>query len=148
MKVTVSGEIRRSQSDLFDLSQNYDRRMEWDSYLSEAYLLNGATAADTGIDSFCKSTSGAVLISRYVSYKPPVVAAVTMTQGPAILQRFSGSWRFKPLAPNLTQVTFTYNFKTRPAWLRWLIEPVVAYFYRRDMVRRLAAFKAWAEAGA
>lgn len=148
MKITVRDEIRRSQSELFDLSQNYDRRMEWDSYLSEAYLLHGATAAGTGIDSFCRSTSGAVLISRYVSYKPPVVAAVTMTQGPAVLQRFSGSWRFKPLGSTLTEVAFTYNFRTRPAWLRWLVEPVVAYFYRRDMIRRLAAFKAWAEAGA
>lgn len=122
--------------------------MEWDSYLSEAYLLGGASSAGIGIDSFCKSTSGVVLVSRYISYKPPVVAAVTMTQGPFILKRFSGSWRFKSLSPELTQVAFTYNFQTRPTWLRWLIEPAVAYAYRKDMVRRLGSFKKWAEAGA
>lgn len=147
MRVTVSGEVKRSQEALFYLSQSYGRRLEWDVYLSEAYLLGNASEAAVGVDSFCKSTSGAVMISRYISYSPPEVAAVSMVQGPRILGSFSGSWRFKPLANGSTQVKFIYNFKTRPAWLRRLIEPVVAYFYRKDMELRLAAFKSWAESG-
>jgi ribosome-associated toxin RatA of RatAB toxin-antitoxin module len=147
VRVTVSGEVKRSQADLFHLSQCYTRRLEWDAYLLEAHLLGNASEAAVGVDSFCKSTSGTVMISRYISYSPPVVAAVSMVQGPRILGSFSGSWRFKSLENGSTQVKFIYNFKTRPAWLRWLIEPAVAYFYRQDMERRLAAFKSWAEAG-
>ncbi|MGQ5525186.1 SRPBCC family protein [Chitinimonas sp. PSY-7] len=145
MKVTVSKEVRKSQAVLFHLSQNYMKRLKWDVYLSEAYLLDNASEAAIGIDSFCKSTSGTVMVSRYVSYKPPLVAAVSMVKGPTLLRSFSGSWRFKALGNESTLVTFTYNFKTRPTWLRWLIEPIVAYFYHRDMRRRLTAFKAWAE---
>ena len=62
MKVTVSDEVRGAQSDLFHLSQSYERRLEWDVYLSEAYLLGNAPAAGVGIDSCCKSVSGAVMI--------------------------------------------------------------------------------------
>lgn len=147
MRIAVSDRIRGSQLDLFQLSQSYERRLEWDVYLSEAYLLGNADVADVGVDSFCKSKSGSIMVSRYVSYKPPVVAAVTMIRGPFILKNFSGSWRFKELGSGSTNVTFSYNFKVRPSWLRWLFEPVVAYFYRKDMKRRIAAFKSWAEAG-
>ncbi len=145
MRVTVSVSVKRSQADLFYFSQSYSRRLEWDIYLSEAYLIGNAVEAAVGVDSFCKSTSGSIMVSRYISYSPPMVAAVSMIKGPLILESFSGSWLFKPLADGLTQVKFIYNFKTRPAWLRWMVEPLVAHFYRKDMERRLAAFKLWAE---
>jgi hypothetical protein len=147
VKITVTTEIEASQPDLFYRPQNDERRLEWDAYLSEAYWLGGASVAEVGVDSFCKSRSGAVRAPRYVSYKPPVVAAVTMIDGPVILKSFSGSWRFTDLGNGMTQVAFTYNFKIRPIWLRWLLEPVAAYCYRKDMKRRRDAFKAWAVAG-
>ncbi|MBV1775866.1 SRPBCC family protein [Burkholderiaceae bacterium DAT-1] len=144
MKVSVFADINSTPAELFHLSQDYQRRLEWDVYLSEAYLLGDAIEANVGVDSFCKGTSGAVMISRYVSFTPPSVAAVTMIKGPLILDRFSGSWSFKSCEGG-TRVTFTYNFRTRPAWLRSIIEPCVAWLYRRDMARRLLAFKRWVE---
>ena len=75
-----------------------------DSFLTDAYLLDGMTA-DVGVDAFCRSQSGATMVSRYISYRPPQVAAVEMVDGP--LERFSGSWNFTEHTPGTTEVKFT-----------------------------------------
>ena len=36
-------EIAQAQEVVFDLTQNYAKRLEWDPYLSEAYLMKNAT---------------------------------------------------------------------------------------------------------
>ncbi len=148
MKVTVDEIIAGDPEQLFALSQDYSRRLEWDTYLSEAYLLHDAKDVGIGVDAYCKGTSGAVLISRYITYNPPKVAAVRMVKGPGILESFSGSWNFRPLPEGYCRVIFTYSFKARPRVLSWLLEPIIASVYRRDMQRRLAAFKRWAESRA
>jgi Polyketide cyclase / dehydrase and lipid transport len=145
MRVTVSTIVAQPAETLFWLSQDYARRLDWDAYLAEAYLLAGHTFAAVGVDSFCKSKSGSVLVSRYISFSPPTHAAVEMTRGPWVLQSFSGTWRFRPMESGRTEVRFIYNFKSRPAILRWLLEPLIAIHYRADMRRRLKAFKVWAE---
>lgn len=59
---TVSVDRRR----LFTWSQDYGRRLVWDSFLSDAYLLD-STTADVSTDAFCRSNSGATMVSRYIS---------------------------------------------------------------------------------
>ena len=145
MRVTVSTIVAKPAETLFWLSQNYGRRLEWDTFLVEAYLLGGQTSAAVGVESFCKSKSGSELVSRYISFSPPTHTAVDMTRGPWILHSFSGTWRFRPMESGRTEVRFIYNFKSRPAFLRLVMEPLIAALYRRDMRRRLSAFKAWVE---
>lgn len=146
MRVIASVIVSRSAEALFWMSQDYARRLEWDSYLSEAYLLGNALSANVGVESFCKSRAGPVMVSRYISFSPPTYAAVKMTRGPWVLGSFGGTWRFKSLPGGQTEVRFIYNFKARPRFLRWLVEPLIGLLYRRDMESRLNAFKAWAQA--
>jgi ribosome-associated toxin RatA of RatAB toxin-antitoxin module len=145
MKLVVQTHVAGAPETLFALSQDYARRREWDSFLAEAYLLHGAGQAGLGVESFCKSRGGSVMISRYVSYRPPRVAAVTMVQGPALLRSFSGTWEFGASVRGGTDVRFIYNFRLRPALLRPVLEPIVGRIYRSQMRRRLAAFRRWAE---
>ena len=42
---TLSVDVSADAATAFDLIHNYDRRLEWDSMLSEARLLGGATQA-------------------------------------------------------------------------------------------------------
>jgi ribosome-associated toxin RatA of RatAB toxin-antitoxin module len=146
MRVTVSTVIAKPAESLFWLSQDYTRRLEWDEYLAEAYLLDKHKVAAVGVESFCKSRSGAVLVSKYIAFAPPTRAAVQMTKGPWVLRSFGGTWRFKAMQDGRTEVRFIYNFKARPLLLRWLLEPLIASIYKRDMQRRLNAFKNWAQA--
>ena len=85
-------EIAQPQEVVFDLTQNYTKRLEWDPYLSEAYLMKNATEPAVGVDAYCKNHNGSVMVSRYISFNRPSVAAVSMVKGPKILKRFNGAW--------------------------------------------------------
>ncbi len=145
MRVSVSSTVAKPADELFWLSQDYSRRLEWDKYLAEAYLVGNHAAAAVGVESFCKNKGGSILVSKYISFSPPTHAAVQMTSGPWVLSKFGGTWRFEKLADGHTRVRFIYNFKARPSVLKWLLEPIIGAIYRRDMTRRLQAFKHWAE---
>jgi hypothetical protein len=144
MKITVSTMSPCDADSLFRLSQDYSRRLEWDDYLVEAKLLGPGEVAAVGVDVHCRNRRGQVMVSRYVSYKPPLVAAVSMVKGPAILASFTGSWRFVVQPDGTTRIVFTYNFRTSPWWLGPVIEPLVAWVYKRQMQRRIDAFARWA----
>ena len=145
MRISVSSIVAMPADALFWMSQDYNRRLEWDVYLSEAYLLDSKTIAAVGVQSFCKSNGGSVLVSKYIAFSPPTHAAVQMIKGPWVLVEFSGTWRFKELSVGTTEVRFIYSFKMRPLFLRWLLEPIIGNTYRKNMQLRLDAFKIWTE---
>jgi ribosome-associated toxin RatA of RatAB toxin-antitoxin module len=138
-------EIACSQERVFDLTQDYSKRLNWDSYLREAYLLNGVERASVGVDSYCKNRSGSVMISRYISFSRPNVAAVTMIKGPFILKRFSGAWNVKKLDDGKTLLAFTYSFELRGGLLGRVFLPVAIYLFSKDMKARLVSLKQYLE---
>jgi ribosome-associated toxin RatA of RatAB toxin-antitoxin module len=127
------------------MSQDYTRRLEWDPFVAKIELMNGATEPDVGVDTYVETADGMSMVSRYISFKPPRVAAVTMVEGPRSLKSFSGGWAFRQTAPDVCTVTFSYNFRTNPRWLSWLVEPVAGIWYRRKMQERILCFKEWVE---
>ena len=147
MKFSVNTMVSGSADWLFALSQDYSRRQEWDPFASRSELLNGATVPAVGVDEYIESAGGLVMVSRYVSFQPPRVAAVSMIEGPRVLASFSRGWKFRQMSPTHCRVTFTYNFRTSPIWLRWAMEPIAGLWYQRQTRARLNCFKAWAEAG-
>jgi ribosome-associated toxin RatA of RatAB toxin-antitoxin module len=147
MRISVSRVVGVDRRRLFTWSQDYGRRLVWDSFLADAYLLD-ETTVEVGVDAFCRSQSGATMVSRYVAYRPPQVAAIEMVDGPKVLERFSGIWNFTERTAGSTEVKFTYSFRAQPTWLRWLLEPLIAAFYLAHTRRRLDSFKRWAEAEA
>ncbi len=123
---------------LFDLTQDYSRRLDWDPYLIKAEL-HGEHAA-VGVRAWCVSKVPRWgMETEYVSFERPNVVAIKMTKGPRILRMFAGSWRFDETAGS-TRVTFKYRFETRP----WLLAPVIEIAFARDMVKRLEGLRAYA----
>ncbi len=123
---------------LFDLTQDYSRRLDWDPYLVKAEL-HGEQAA-VGVRAWCVSKLPRWgMETEYVSFDRPHVVAIKMTKGPKILRMFAGSWRFDESGSS-TRVTFKYRFETRPA----LLAPVTELAFARDMVKRLAGLRAYA----
>ena len=147
MLLEQSAEIAAPAAELFALTQDYGRRLEWDPFLRSAELVGGATAAGVGVRAFCVAHSGLGMETEYVSFNPPRVAAVKMTRGPWIIGEFAGSWRFSEVAPGRTRVGFRYSLRARPRWLSWALTPVLARVFARDTRRRLAALKAAVESG-
>jgi ribosome-associated toxin RatA of RatAB toxin-antitoxin module len=126
---------------LFELTQDYARRLRWDPFLTQARLVGAAVRPAVGVRAWCVAWYGMGMETEYVSFTPPRVAAVRMTRGPALLASFAGSWRFEEVGPMATRVTFRYHLTSRPRWLRWLLEPLLTAVFARDTRLRLQALK-------
>jgi ribosome-associated toxin RatA of RatAB toxin-antitoxin module len=145
MTFEQSAVVRASAEEVFALTQDYARRLEWDPFLRSATLL-GASQPAVGVRALCVARNGFAMETEYVSYRPPHVAAVRMTRGPWLLESFAGSWRFEEVAVGRTIVSFRYHLRTRPRWLAPLLTRLVAHFFAHDTNRRLDALRRFAEA--
>lgn len=137
-------DVEASPEAVFDLIHDYARRLEWDPFLKEACLLDGAADAGLGITARCTARNGfggLAMEARYVSFDRPRVAAVQMTKGPSVLETFAASLRQDGVAPGITRVTYRFNFATRPRWLRALLDPIAAALFLREVRHRLRALK-------
>ena len=101
------------QEAVFNFSQDYGRRLEWDTFLKRAELINGATRAGLGVKAYCVSKGGYKMETEYVSYQAPKVTAVKISKGPYMFKNFVGSWNFRKLSEQETEVLFTYAFSLR-----------------------------------
>jgi len=141
-------EIRASPEAVFDLIHDYARRLEWDPFLKEALLLDGAQAAGLGVKSRCTARTGFLGLAMetvYVSFDRPKVAAVKMTSGPAVLETFAASLRQEAAGVGLTRVTYRFSFSTRPRWLRAIAGPIASALLQREVRSRLTALKGYLE---
>ena len=145
MKFVERIEINEPAQVIFELTQDYDRRLAWDPFLKVAELVDGATAADVGVKAWCVATNGIGMETEYVSFQPPKVTAVSMTKGPFFYESFAGSWRFNAVAAQRTEVVFTYLFVLKRPFR--LATPLMTAFLRRSAVKRLVALKNYVERG-
>lgn len=134
-------EIRAPRAALFNLTQDYSRRLEWDPFLKEARLVNGAVQAGIGARAWCVAKMGLGMETEYVSFNPPERTAIKMTRGPALLRTFAGAWIFKALEPDLTKVTFRYHLTASPHWLGFVLDPILSLVFVHDTNKRLQALK-------
>lgn len=105
--------IKRNQSDVFDFTQDYSKRLIWDTFLIKADMLNDTGEAGVGEKAYCVARNGMGMETEYVSYKRPKVTAIKMTQGPFLFKSFLGSWTFHKRAEQETEVVFLYAFTLR-----------------------------------
>ena len=92
----------------------------------------------------CQARTGFVMETRYVSFQPPRACAVEMTRGPWFFRSFAGSWRFEPVEPGLTRVSFVYNLVARPSALT----PLLGRIFAGETSKRLSALKRAIESAA
>jgi hypothetical protein len=83
------------------------------------------------------------MLSEYVSYRPPTSVGMTMVEGPWFFRSFGGGWRFTPEERDGvagTRAVWKYTYAVRPAWLRFVAEPVGQWLLGREIRARIAAF--------
>jgi ribosome-associated toxin RatA of RatAB toxin-antitoxin module len=130
---------------LFDLTQDYSRRLAWDPF-PEAYEFHPpAHGPSTGAEVTVSAKNGYTMRVRYVSFNPPRAAAIEMVRGPWFISKFSGTWRFVAQSRDETMVWFKYNVVAAPPALRFIIEPLVLWAFSSHAKRRLKALKSYAE---
>jgi hypothetical protein len=147
-KQSASIVIRASCEAVFDLIHDYDRRLQWDSLLRKAYLCDGVKQAGKGVCSVCAAkwiVGGTTIKSEYVTYERGKVAAVKMLNTPPFFRAFAATILHELIDEQRSRVTYTYNFKAKPSWLAWLLEPIMNFLLFKEIKGRLKALKAFLE---
>jgi hypothetical protein len=133
---------------VYQVSQDYSVRYEWDTFPENIALLNGAKHIEKGVCVSVTAKSGLNMEVEFVQVMPPTTAAIKMTKGPIVLQGFSGSWVFKSIAANETNAKFIYSIKTK-WWSVPLVSELIASWYFSKVIKsRLNGLKAYCEANA
>jgi len=141
---TVSEIIDAQSEAVLDLLHDYQRRLEWDTLLSAAYLDDGCPRAERGATTVCvgrRSLGGLALKTVYVAFERPRLAAVKMVNRPPLFATWSASIRHEDLGPNQSRVTYTWTFTVHPRTLAWLLEPVLQRLFQWETRKRLAALR-------
>jgi len=116
---------------IFDYTQDYDKRLCWDTFLKKTELINGAKKAEKGVRAYCVAKNGLGMETEYVSFNRPKVTTVKMTQGPFLFETFLGSWTFIEFKPGITKVTFLYSFTLRFPF------SLLGYLIKRNLQRNV-----------
>jgi hypothetical protein len=132
--------INQSQEEVFRLSQDYKLRLDWDPFPESYKFLNGSVL-EVGLRLKVVDKAGRAMVVEYISYKPPLVAAVKMISGPWYIRSFAGSWSFKKLSKNETIAVFKYNIKPQLP----IIGFILRWVFKRNIAKRLSALKYYAE---
>jgi Polyketide cyclase / dehydrase and lipid transport. len=130
---------------VFDLLHDYDRRLEWDTLLRAARL-EGSAQAGPGAVAVCtarRALGGFSFRTRYVTFRRPELAAVTLLDRAPFFDGWSASIRHKPLPGGRSEAIYTLTFTGRPAWARRVVEPVALAAFRFETRRRLRALAAF-----
>lgn len=113
IKFTAAIQIRANAANVFDYTQDYGKRLQWDTFLKKADLMDGASTAGKGVKAYCVAQNGLGMVTEYVTFNPPRVTAVRMRKGPYMFKSFLGSWTFKAIDHHTTEVIFLYSFAVR-----------------------------------
>src|SRR5262245_5201636 len=109
---------------VFDLVHDYGRRLEWDTLLQAAYLVDGATQAGPGVASVCQGRwylGSIALKTVYVSFDRPRVTAVKMINTPPFFQTWAASIRHQDIGDGTSQITYQFHFTVKPSWLAFIL---------------------------
>ena len=129
-------------AEVFAVLHDYSRRLEWDTLLRRADLIDGWERAQRGAVSICQGRwylGGIAVKTEYVAFEPGEVAAVKLVNRPPFFDTFAASIRHRDHGDGTSQATYTYHFTARPRPLAWLLEPVMARAFQTETRRRLAA---------
>lgn len=133
---------------VYQVSQDYSVRYEWDSFPENIALLNGAKQIGKGVCVSITAKNGLNMEVEFVQVKPPTTAAITMKKGPVVLQAFSGSWVFKSLAATETNAKFIYSIKAKWWSVPVISELIASWYFSRVIQSRLKGLKKYCEENA
>lgn len=152
--LTETKEIGAPPEAVFTAINNYGRRLEWDTLLRHAEILSADgrhlpldTPLEPGmtVRSYARWQSGGVVMdTEYTRCQFPE-AEIQMTQGPWFFQSFRAIATLEEAPGGGTLWRGQYTFSCRPQALRWIVEPIVSWFFRRETRMRADGMKKWLE---
>lgn len=117
-------------------------RLRWDPFIRSQHLID-AERPGKDVRTVTRARVGPRMISRYVSYRPPISVGMTMERGPWFFASFGGGWRFTAETRDGavgTRTSWKYSYTIRPALLAPVAEPIGQWLLGREIRARIAAF--------
>ena len=130
---------------VYEVSQDYAVRYEWDPFPERIELLDGAKCIGKGTKVLVLAKNGLKMEVIFVQVKPPATAAIKMTKGPFFLESFSGSWVFKAMGDGSTRARFVYSVKSKAWAFPLFLDGIIAWYFKGVVIRRLDSLKAYCE---
>jgi hypothetical protein len=131
---------------VYQVSQDYSVRYEWDPFPEKISVVNGSHGQMTvGTQVLVRSKARMEMLVEFVQIAPPKRAAIKMVRGPWFIAKFAGSWIFEVKGPETTIARFKYSISTRPTLLRWLLDPIAGAYFHRTATKRLVGLKRYCE---
>lgn len=134
--------ISASAAEVFELLHDYNRRLEWDTLLQEAYLEPEFAVAERGAISVCRGKfilGGFAVRTEYVSFEKGKIAAVKLLNRPPFFDTFAASIRHFPINENLSEVIYKVNFTAKPRFLKPILHPLIRAIFILETRKRLRA---------
>ncbi len=131
-------------TEVFAVIHDYDRRLEWDTLLSEAYIEPPYDSAGKGVVTVCRGRRilGNIAIrTEYVTFEKGKVAAVRMLKPTSFFETFAASIRHLDLEDGRSSVVYKFNFTSRPSFMRPILEPVMLRVLTWETGKRLTALR-------
>ena len=139
--VTEAVWVDRPPEAVFDYTQDYTRRTEWDAGISEASVLSTSPrAARVTVPGLGRTT-----VVYQLDRRPERTSAVFQDIESRWVTGGGGSWRYEPEAGG-TRWTETNTLELRRTWLLRPLVPIVAWNMRRSTRRAMAEAKRRLEA--
>jgi hypothetical protein len=141
---TVCESMPAASAEVFDLLHDYNRRLDWDTLLSAAYLTDDHTQAGIGVASVCAGRwylGCLALKTVYISFDRPRMAAVKMVNSPPFIGTWAASIHHEDTSLNSSLLTYTWTFTARPRWFAWLLEPIIGQIFQWETSKRLRALR-------
>ncbi len=139
IKFSASITVNQPADVVFDYTQDYNTRLSWDTFLRKAQIINGNTSAGKGVKTYCEAKNGLGMETEYITFNRPKATAIQMTKGPYMFSTFLGSWTFKEVDKQTTDVIFLYSFTLRFPF--WLAAGMVKRILHRNVKTRLSDLK-------
>lgn len=130
-----------SEAVVFDAFHYHLWRARWDSLVSATHVLGGAPCPYVGAvteNTGAGALRGLSMRTQFVSYDRPRVAAASMIGQSFPFTKWAASMRHRGAGPQQSVLIYTYSFEAGPAWLRWLLTPVVDGIFSWQTRRRFA----------
>jgi hypothetical protein len=144
-RVECSVAINAPVDVIYDVSQDYSVRYEWDPFPERIELMRGATAIAKGVNVSVKAKGGLYMEVEFVQIKPPTTAAIKMVKGPFFLRSFAGAWIFREEDKSLTSARFVYAIEMKFWTLPYFSERLAVWYFGRAIKARLNGLKVYCE---
>ncbi len=121
--ITESVRVARPPAEVFDFTQDFARRVEWDRSILGAEVLAAAPAPRVRV----RGAGGLRAVFRYRQFERPVQTSLVLEEvESAVIAGGGGSWRYTAEdGGNATLWTQTNTLIVRSGWWRALLVPLV-----------------------